>query len=64
MIEKTQEQTMQNWIGEDSPLVSVRCTTFNHESYINECIEGFLIQETSFPFYQGKERIQTGEDSR
>lgn len=30
------------------PLVSICCCTFNHEDYISECIEGFLMQQTSF----------------
>lgn len=32
------------------PLVSVACTTFNHSRFIRECLDGFLMQETSFPF--------------
>ncbi|SDZ73836.1 glycosyltransferase family 2 protein [Bizionia paragorgiae] len=31
------------------PLLSICCTTFNHEKYVRETIEGFLIQQTSFP---------------
>jgi glycosyltransferase involved in cell wall biosynthesis len=33
----------------NEPLVSVCCITYNHEKYIREAIEGFLMQETSFP---------------
>lgn len=32
------------------PLVSVCCITYNHEPYIRDAIEGFLMQKTSFPF--------------
>jgi glycosyltransferase involved in cell wall biosynthesis len=32
------------------PLVSILCPTFNHEKYISQTLEGFLIQETNFPF--------------
>lgn len=32
------------------PLVSIVCTTYNHEKYIGEAIESFLMQETNFPF--------------
>lgn len=28
-------------------LVSVRCNTYNHEDYIADAIEGFLIQKTN-----------------
>lgn len=31
------------------PLVSICCITYNHEPYIREAIEGFLLQKTSFP---------------
>ena len=31
------------------PLVSICCITYNHAPYIKQCIEGFLIQETTFP---------------
>lgn len=32
------------------PLVSISCTTYNHEKYIADSIEGFLMQKTDFPF--------------
>ena len=31
------------------PLVSINCITYNHENYIAQTIEGFLIQKTTFP---------------
>lgn len=33
----------------NEPLVSIACITYNHEKYIAQAIEGFLLQKTSFP---------------
>jgi len=42
---------MADWRGDPTlPVVSVCCITYNHELYIKDTIEGFLIQETDFPF--------------
>lgn len=32
------------------PLVSISCIAFNHEPYIRDCLEGFVMQNTDFPF--------------
>lgn len=32
-----------------TPLVSVCCITYNHENFIREALDGFLIQQTTFP---------------
>jgi glycosyltransferase involved in cell wall biosynthesis len=32
------------------PLVSVICITYNHENFISNCLDGFLMQETDFSF--------------
>ncbi len=52
MVDLTQEQIMQNWgvDNTDNPLVSVKCMTFNHEKYISQSIDSFLMQKTNFPF--------------
>lgn len=34
----------------DKPFVSICCITYNHEQYIKDALEGFVIQQTSFPF--------------
>jgi glycosyltransferase involved in cell wall biosynthesis len=39
----------QQWPVETIPLVSICCVTYNHEAFIGEAIEGFLMQETTFP---------------
>jgi len=32
-----------------TPIVSICCITYNHASYIRECLDGFLMQKTTFP---------------
>lgn len=31
------------------PLVSICCMTYNHENYIRQCLDGFVMQQTNFP---------------
>jgi len=33
-----------------NPIVSICCITYNHEKYIRDAIEGFLMQKTNFTF--------------
>lgn len=35
---------------ENDILVSISCATYNHESYIRQCLEGFVMQKTNFEF--------------
>jgi hypothetical protein len=31
------------------PLLTIRCATYNHRNFVDQTIEGFLMQETDFP---------------
>ena len=31
-------------------LVAIKCTVYNHEPYLRDCLEGFVMQQTNFPF--------------
>ena len=41
--------TEHNWPEGTVPLVSITCITYNHVNFIRDAIEGFLMQETTFP---------------
>ena len=47
---RPEQEITRNWPPGAEPLVSIRCTTYNHVRYIEDALEGFLIQETDFPF--------------
>lgn len=48
---KTQEELTRGWPAKwAAPTVLVRCTVFNHGKFIERCLQGFLLQETNFPF--------------
>jgi glycosyltransferase involved in cell wall biosynthesis len=48
---RDQNAIISNWKNNDTkPVVSILCDTFNHEGFIKETLEGFLKQETTFPF--------------
>ena len=54
---RPEAEIMQRWKLNESPLASVICVTYNHEPYIRDAIEGFLMQDTDFPF-----EVVIGED--
>ena len=37
-------------MSKDAPLVSIRCMVYNHEPYLRQCLDGFVMQQTTFPF--------------
>lgn len=39
----------QQWPVDTVPLVSILCSAYNHAAFIRQCIDGFLMQETTFP---------------
>lgn len=48
---RTEDEIIASWKGcLDEPMVSISCTAFNHESYIEDALKSFLSQETDFPF--------------
>ena len=41
---------MEKRIPQGDPLVTIRCTVYNHEPFLRQCLDGFVMQETTFPF--------------
>lgn len=35
---------------DNKPLVAIHCLVYNHEPYLRDCFEGFVMQQTKFPF--------------
>lgn len=48
-LENSVPITSQQWSEDTVPLVSISCITYNHENFIRDAIEGFLMQKTTFP---------------
>lgn len=42
--------TLSEEISASRPLVAISCMAYNHEPYIRQCLDGFVIQNTNFPF--------------
>lgn len=36
--------------NDNKPLVSIHCIVFNHAPYLRKCLEGFVMQQTTFKF--------------
>ncbi len=49
MFNMTEANIMKHWDSSEL-LVSICSTTYNHETFIEKALDGFLMQETSFPF--------------
>lgn len=37
-------------MNNEKPLVAIHCLVYNHEPYLRDCFEGFVMQQTNFPF--------------
>jgi len=47
----SENEIMRNWRDDaPNPLVSISCITYNHERFIEKALQGFLIQNTEYPF--------------
>jgi glycosyltransferase involved in cell wall biosynthesis len=47
------EQVVGLFVGDTDPrpvMVTIRCITYNHEAYIRQALEGFVMQKTNFRF--------------
>lgn len=50
MKNRTEQEIISGWTNDSSVVATVCCTTYNHEAYVRDAIDSFLIQQTSFPF--------------
>ena len=37
-------------MNDEKPLVSIKCLVYNHEPYLRQCLDGFVMQKTNFRF--------------
>jgi len=47
---RTEQDLMAAWGNERSPVLSIICLAYNHAAFIEETLDGFVRQETTFPF--------------
>lgn len=47
---RSEEKIVATWQTMGPPVVSICCATYNHALYIKDALQGFLAQETTFPF--------------
>lgn len=58
MINIKEDKITENWrYVAEQPVVSICCLTYNHEQYLSQALDSFLMQITDFPF-----EIIIGED--
>ena len=50
MQPKNEQALMAGWVDRRVPLLSIVCLAYNHAAFISETLDGFLRQETTFPF--------------
>jgi len=50
MFNLTEQEIMERWDIRSKPVVSICSATYNHENFISEAIDSFLMQKTDFPF--------------
>ncbi len=53
----SEDEIIGKWPQLSPPLVTLLCVTYNHEKYVSQTLDSFLMQETDFPF-----EIVIGED--
>ena len=37
-------------MNDNAPILAIKCLAYNHEPYIRQCLDGFVMQKTNFPF--------------
>jgi hypothetical protein len=47
---RSEAELVRQWNGRLAPVVSIICTTYNHERYVEDAIRGFLSQDCPYPF--------------